>query len=91
MALAACSPAPRPITFAIHDNLMSCFKPDNSTSYTVKVGTPCKLGDHYAYECYLPDGRAVGVLRGSNGPNAECRARGGSLLPLRYGNGEVVK
>ena len=67
---------------AARDNLTSCFKPDNAQFYLVTVGTPCRPGDHFAYPCYLPGGVIVGIQRGMDGPNLECRSRGGNLSPL---------
>jgi len=63
-----------------HDNLSTCFKPDDERFYSVDAGSPCNAGDHLAYACYLPSGKVIGVfLQGYSSPNLACRAQGGIL------------
>lgn len=80
LALTGCGAPLHSVHAPMHDNFADCFRADNSTYYEVEAGTPCHSGDHFAYPCHLPNGVVAGVGKGVNGPNAECRAHGGSLF-----------
>jgi hypothetical protein len=62
------------------DNLVSCFRPDNTTSYYVEVGQSCAEGDRIAIRCYRPDGSSFGVEGGAKGFMLSCRDAGGSVF-----------
>ena len=84
LLLASCRQEPSEVVTTVgHDAFISCFKPDNTTYFDVEAGYGCHQGDHAAYPCYLADGTVVGIQRGNTGPNAECRARGGTLYGQR--------
>lgn len=62
------------------DNLVSCFRPDNKTSYYIEVGQSCAEGDRIAVRCYRPDGSSFGVEGGERGFMLSCRDAGGSIF-----------
>ena len=72
---------PKVIGYQMHDNLDTCFKPDNATFYMTDVGVPCRAGDHLAFPCYRSDGSVFGVQRGETNYIQTCLKNGGTIEP----------